>query len=60
MIPHDSAYLSHAPPALKDLVDDLRKQLKEDGETIPDPVWTVGRINPAESDGDGAQANGDE
>ncbi|HET8862306.1 MAG TPA: hypothetical protein VFM94_03550 [Solirubrobacterales bacterium] len=53
MIPYDSAYLSHAPSELKDLVKDLRLQRERNGETIPDPVWTVGRIDPPEGDAAG-------
>ena len=53
MISHDATYLSHAPSELQELVEDLRAQLEKKGESLPDPIWTVGRTGVPEEEGGG-------
>lgn len=40
-VERDSSYTAYAPADTRELLD----QLREEGHDIPNPVWTVGRLD---------------
>jgi hypothetical protein len=43
-VERDSSYTAYAPADTRELLD----QLREEGHEIPNPVWTVGRLDERE------------
>lgn len=43
-VERDSSYTAYAPADTRELLD----QLREEGHDIPNPVWTVGRLDERE------------
>jgi hypothetical protein len=57
-VERDSSYTAYAPADTRELLD----QLREEGHDIPNPVWTVGRLDEREKEQtapDTPERNGD-